>query len=480
MASTTLACVFARPPRERLVAAERLIRSLPIFLPGLVAECDLHHARQTRYLAVVIRAAAAGLGPEPLARVAFWTARTGGGAFSVAGLSDVARERFLGELNLCDRSIKGIPLASLPEAVARLLRAVGSPAPAEGAPLLAIDPDGPGREGLLYRPERAELFVAGPLAPPAGDQLALSVRQRGQPAPLDGWATVTEVVTSARAAAGRPAGFTLRVEGPAELRQLLAARVAPRPASALQAAPRFAVKAPVTVKAAGAPAAPPRPAATPAPHARIEYATDQELAADWIENLSQGGAFVRSPYPRPAGTRLVLDLALPDGARLTAEAVVTATTPQGMGVRFVLTPEQEGLLGAAIARISARPRRALVVDDDALVRQMLCDALAARGFEVITAADGGEGVQRLSEELLALDLLLTDVRMPGMSGEDFVRFIRKAGGEADLTIVAVTGSLDRLTEHRLEAAGADAVLDKSVGPELIAAAADAALERKRS
>jgi CheY-like chemotaxis protein len=70
--------------------------------------------------------------------------------------------------------------------------------------------------------------------------------------------------------------------------------------------------------------------------------------------------------------------------------------------------------------------------------------------------------------------------MPGMSGEQFVRFIRKAGGEAELTIVAVTGRMEPDTERTLEAAGADAVLDKAVGPELVAAAADAALERKRA
>jgi uncharacterized protein (TIGR02266 family) len=233
------------------------------------------------------------------------------------------------------------------------------------------------------------------------------------------------------------------------------------------------------VKPAGAASAPARPAATPAPHARIEYATEQELAADWIENLSHGGAFVRTASPRPQGTRLVLDLALPDGARLSAQAVVTAATDHGMGLRFVLTPEQDAQLATAIARISARPRRVLVVDDDGLVRQMLADAFTTRGFEVITAADGAEGVQRLSDEILALDLLVTDVCMPGMSGEQFVRFIRKVGGEADLTIVAVTGRMEPDTEARLGAAGADAVLDKAVGPEELAAAADAALERRR-
>ena len=86
----------------------------------------------------------------------------------------------------------------------------------------------------------------------------------------------------------------------------------------------------------------------------------------------------------------------------------------------------------------------------------------------------------LSEELLGLDLLLTDVFMPGMDGDQFVRTIRTAGGETDLAIVVVTGKLDMATEQRLEAAGADAVLDKALGPELVAQAADAALERKQA
>jgi CheY-like chemotaxis protein len=66
-----------------------------------------------------------------------------------------------------------------------------------------------------------------------------------------------------------------------------------------------------------------------------------------------------------------------------------------------------------------------------------------------------------------------------MDGEAFVRTIRGVGGEADLAIVVASGRLEPGTEERLEAAGVDAVLDKALGPELVAQAADAALERKR-
>ncbi len=225
---------------------------------------------------------------------------------------------------------------------------------------------------------------------------------------------------------------------------------------------------------------PPAPAAAAQPAtARIEYASEQELASDYVENLSQGGAFVRTHGPSPVGTRLKLEMRLPGGVELAAPATVVFLHPYGMGVKFDLDAQGQAKLAAVIARISARPRRALVVDDDGLVRRMMSDALQGRGFEVLTATDGEEGLRTLSEELLALDILITDLRMPGMDGEAFVRTIRQAGGEVDLAIVAVTGNLEPELERRLEAAGADAVLDKSLGPELIAQAADAVLERKR-
>jgi CheY-like chemotaxis protein len=66
-----------------------------------------------------------------------------------------------------------------------------------------------------------------------------------------------------------------------------------------------------------------------------------------------------------------------------------------------------------------------------------------------------------------------------MDGEALVRAIRGAGGESELAIVVIAGTLDPAMEKRMEAAGADAVLDKALGPEDLAAAADAALEQKR-
>ena len=108
-------------------------------------------------------------------------------------------------------------------------------------------------------------------------------------------------------------------------------------------------------------------------------------------------------------------------------------------------------------------RRALVVDDDRLARRLLGDALAEQGFEVHTAADGAEGMSKLLDLLLRLDLLVLDLCMPQLDGERLVSLIRRAGGEHDLTVVVVSGLLDAQTTARLLAAGANAALSKAAG-----------------
>ncbi len=213
--------------------------------------------------------------------------------------------------------------------------------------------------------------------------------------------------------------------------------------------------------------------------ATLAYETGAELEQDFVENLSQGGAFVRTASPAAVGAPVALAIRLPDGGDLHTRATVAYVSDEGMGVRFQLEPAEEARLYAAIVQLTARPRRALVVDDDALHRRMLGDALGARGYEVVTAADGAEGLRALADELLTLDLLLTDACMPGMDGEAFVRTIREAGGETELAVVVVTGRSDPELALRLRAAGADEVLDKALGAGRVAEAADAVLERKR-
>jgi CheY-like chemotaxis protein len=374
----------------------------------------------------------------------------------------------------CEIRSMDVPARGVAEAAARIASVAGAPpdrrAASEARPTLSMDAGSAAFAAVTWDPASGRLFIPGVSAPPVGDVVNVLLRVPRMDRPLEATARVVEVRDDKDAAPGRAAGFGLSFDG---VPPILAAALATHatsihdPGVNLRIAPRYTVNAPVKIQPEEAPVA------------RLEYANPKEFADDYVENLSQGGAFVRTGSALPEGTKLSLDMRLPGGTLLRAPATVMFRNPRGMGVKIELDEEGRQKLAAVLARISARPRRALVVDDDALILRTLTDALQARGFEVLTASNGQEGLQIVADELLTLDLLVTDVRMPEMDGETFVRIIRGAGGESDLAIVVITGSLDPALEKRMESAGADAVLDKALGPEDLAAAADAALERKR-
>jgi CheY-like chemotaxis protein len=480
-------CVFVRATGARLLAAERLVCSLPHLLGPALVECDLVYQTSSRYLVVLLRFTPEAFDDGLRTRLTFWAARAGGRASSVSGMSEAERGAFQRHLEGCSLQLRGVGPETIFDAVGLFFTEAGAPEPRRRSqadrPMLVVDVGGPGWEGVGYDPASRELFLPSPMSPPVGDELMMVVRAIGVDKPVGVRARVISLRTAADAQPGKPAGFSLSIPEAAPSIRALLEQAAPIAPYGARVAPRYAVRAPVKIRpveVAHTPVPASLPVVVPARGATIEYATDQELEADFIENLSQGGAFVRSVNPAPMGTPLSLHFRLPNGTELNAPAVVAFVNRNGMGVRFTLDAQGEATLQAAIAHLSARPRRAVVVDDDGPMRRMLADALTERGFEVVTAADAADGMHIISEELLGLDLLLTDIFMPGMDGEEFVRTIRNAGGETELAIVVVTGKMDFELERQLEAAGADAVLDKALGPELVAQAADAALERKRA
>jgi class 3 adenylate cyclase len=113
------------------------------------------------------------------------------------------------------------------------------------------------------------------------------------------------------------------------------------------------------------------------------------------------------------------------------------------------------------------PPRILVVDDTPSNVKLLADVLGARGYAVITAANGAEALARTERD--APDLVLLDVMMPGMSGYDVCRKIRDNPATAMLPVVMVT-ALDP-TQERVKGieAGADDFLTKPIHqPEILA------------
>lgn len=115
----------------------------------------------------------------------------------------------------------------------------------------------------------------------------------------------------------------------------------------------------------------------------------------------------------------------------------------------------------------AVPRRALVVDDDPNMRDLLKEVASDEGYEVHVAHDGVEALRIAGE--LAPDLIVLDVRMPRMDGLDFLRRYRERSRErAALLVLTALGTVD--------VPGADAVLAKPFELEALSAAIRAAIQ----
>jgi DNA-binding NtrC family response regulator len=122
------------------------------------------------------------------------------------------------------------------------------------------------------------------------------------------------------------------------------------------------------------------------------------------------------------------------------------------------------------------PRRLLVVDDDRTFRLSTAELLRLDGHEVDTAADAAEAVDLLSTR--SFDLVLLDLRMPGMDGLTAVEVLRTRGLRAPILMISGFGTIDTAVEslHR----GADHFLSKPVDPDILSAKVAELLERRPS
>lgn len=461
-----LALTFGRMAPARFPLARRLVLWLPGLCQGLLVECDLSFRPESMLLVVVAHLAREE--PTVARRVAFWTGRAGGHPTPLVSLGAAQGSAYRHLLAACRYHRLGVPPDLLPDALASAAAAVGisaAPEPDGAGPVLDLDEAGVW-DGVIHDRRRARLFLPGPSTPPLGDEFGLRLHGPDPDRPLESRARVVDVVPPGLHGPGAPAGFTLKLPAaPQALHESLARLVGGRP-GARRAAPRYPVRVPIPVNVSLADGAEP---------AGLGVRTLPGRLTD----LSQGGAFIATDQPLPPGTEVRLEIRVPGQAGMEAAATVVRDTESGMGVRFHLDQAGEEKLADLIAGLATLQRRVLVVDDDVLARRIISDALAGRGFEVLSAAGAAEGLQVLTDELLAFDLLVTDLRMPDIDGESFIRMVRQAGGERDLAIVAVTGSLDPFVEARVREMGADAILDKAAGAASLAEAAEAALARKR-
>jgi DNA-binding NtrC family response regulator len=119
--------------------------------------------------------------------------------------------------------------------------------------------------------------------------------------------------------------------------------------------------------------------------------------------------------------------------------------------------------------------RILFIDDDRAGREVALFNLRKAGYSVEAASDGAEGLAAFSPE--KFDLVITDLKMPGISGIEVLRRIRKASTDIPVLVITAFGNVETAVEAMKE--GAHDFIGKPFHREQLLLAVEKALERQR-
>jgi PAS domain S-box-containing protein len=216
---------------------------------------------------------------------------------------------------------------------------------------------------------------------------------------------------------------------------------------------------------------------TPEGHVRLElgYDADAGLLSAAVVDTGPGieadrrpQLFQRFSQVDGSSTRTFggtgLGLAICKGLVDAMGGEIGVETQAGKGSRFwfeapapAVDPAQAATASAS-ASVLSLGNRFLVVDDNRANRDLVRAILTTLGADIVAAADGHEGVKAAME--LPFDVILMDMRMPGLSGAEAVAEIRRGGPNAASPIIAFSASADPRQLAELQLQGFDGCLSK--------------------
>jgi two-component system NtrC family sensor kinase len=154
------------------------------------------------------------------------------------------------------------------------------------------------------------------------------------------------------------------------------------------------------------------------------------------------------PYftTKPVGSGTGVGLAVSLGIIEAHGGALTVGGGEGLGTVFTIvlpaaSPDGSGTEDSEPPNAKTAQRSALVVDDEAGVRETLAEILTSFGHRVVAAASGREALERMGEQ--RFDVILTDIRMPDLDGRALYREIERRWPERAARVVFVSG--DTLT-----------------------------------
>jgi two-component system, cell cycle response regulator DivK len=118
----------------------------------------------------------------------------------------------------------------------------------------------------------------------------------------------------------------------------------------------------------------------------------------------------------------------------------------------------------------------LLVEDDSKSRKLVRDLLTFKGYEIVEAATGEDGV-RLAEERRP-SLVLMDIRLPGIDGIEALRRLRAENGTRGIPVMAMTASVMANDRQKVLDAGFDAFQSKPINVKDFLGAVEQLLQRR--
>ena len=97
-----------------------------------------------------------------------------------------------------------------------------------------------------------------------------------------------------------------------------------------------------------------------------------------------------------------------------------------------------------------QPAKVLVVEDDATLRQALCDTIKFGGYEAVEASSGVDALGKLSNH--GVDMVISDVQMDHMDGRELLRKVRVTNPELPFVIITAHGSVEGAVDAMSEGA----------------------------
>jgi two-component system cell cycle sensor histidine kinase/response regulator CckA len=193
-------------------------------------------------------------------------------------------------------------------------------------------------------------------------------------------------------------------------------------------------------------------------------------------------AHVFEPFftTKPTGEGTGLGLSVVQGIVEQHRGVVRATSEPGRGTTFVIdlpeSAEHVATPPAPKAPVRGHGETVLVVEDESLLRRLACRALKSAGYDVLAAGDAEEAILLLRNHPGPIDLLVTDVVMPGVDGAQLGR--AAATLRPGVPVLYMSGHTDQDLVGRKLVESDAGFLQKPFTPETLVRAVARALESR--